>query len=55
MQFLLVGIHAWVCDEKAKQLDDFSRSMLVEYLNVFDNSLKSKKVVVPGHLHNFIT
>lgn len=51
LQLLFVGIHAWVCDAAAKQLDDFSRTIIADYLNVFDNSLKTKKVVLPGNLH----
>ncbi|MES1915530.1 MAG: hypothetical protein MHM6MM_007458 [Cercozoa sp. M6MM] len=31
------GVHVWCCDRAARELDDQSRSALVEYLNVFES------------------
>lgn len=32
------GVHAWICDERARNLDDQQRSDLVDYLSLMGNS-----------------
>lgn len=33
------GVHAWICDERARKLDDLQRSEMVDYLNVTKQNL----------------
>ncbi|XP_066249522.1 DNA primase small subunit [Euwallacea similis] len=45
------GIHAWVCDQTAKECDDNERSAIAEYFNIFDNSMSNGKTVkLPGNI-----
>ncbi|XP_051129753.1 uncharacterized protein LOC127250486 [Andrographis paniculata] len=50
------GVHCWVCDGKARRLNNEQRAAIAEYLHVHkgnENSLK--KVTLPGHsLHPFL-
>ncbi|XP_076251404.1 DNA primase small subunit isoform X2 [Rhynchophorus ferrugineus] len=47
------GIHAWVCDESARTLDDNVRSAIVEYMYVIKGGLgTSKKVNLVGNVHH---
>lgn len=44
------GVHAWVCDARARALDDAQREHLVEYLSVTARREKGR-VAVPRPLH----
>ncbi|KAL2262230.1 hypothetical protein VTK26DRAFT_2066 [Humicola hyalothermophila] len=39
------GVHAWVCDKKARELDDFQRKAITGYFNVVTGSKQSGKRV----------
>lgn len=46
------GVHVWVCDEQARQMDDAQRTALVNYFNVIKGGAQQqKKVQLSRPLH----
>lgn len=42
------GIHCWVCDPKARKLDNTTRTAIVEYLNISRGGKFKKQAYLPG-------
>ncbi|GKY98667.1 hypothetical protein MPSEU_000823000 [Mayamaea pseudoterrestris] len=49
------GVHAWVCDETARELTDDGRSAVAHYLQVDLATDKNKDVHLPSPLHPMLT
>lgn len=50
------GVHAWVCDDKARQLSDEARSAIVNYLSVYKGQEKGVPKLSTGlESHPFIS
>ena len=48
------GVHAWVCDKRARDLDDGKRKAIAGYFELLkggDNTLKKVNVKRPLHPH----
>ncbi|KAF7726475.1 hypothetical protein EC973_008710 [Apophysomyces ossiformis] len=46
------GVHCWVCDERARKLDNDSRKAIVQYLEVVKGGTEmARKVKLPYRLH----
>lgn len=46
------GVHCWVCDERARKLDNDTRKAIVEFLNVIKGGAQiNRKVKLPYVLH----
>lgn len=45
------GVHAWVCDKRARVLDDTKRKAIVSYLEVLKGGHRTKKVNIKRPLH----
>ncbi|KAL2480933.1 DNA primase [Abeliophyllum distichum] len=49
------GVHCWVCDGKARRLNNEQRAAITEYLHVYKgNENSNKKVSLMGPLHPFL-
>ncbi|CAJ0847580.1 15024_t:CDS:10 [Entrophospora sp. SA101] len=50
------GVHCWVCDEIARELNDSERKAIVSYLEVIEGGAQAqKRVDLRGHLHPSIS
>jgi DNA primase small subunit len=47
------GVHAWVCDERARVMDNTIRGSVTEYLNITIANEKSDRLVKDGVLKDF--
>lgn len=46
------GVHCWVCDERARKLDNESRKAIVNFLDIIKGGMQiSRKVKLPHNLH----
>ncbi|KAL1936150.1 hypothetical protein VTP01DRAFT_284 [Rhizomucor pusillus] len=46
------GVHCWVCDERARKLDNESRKAIVQYLEVIKGGSEvARKVNLPNYIH----
>lgn len=49
------GMHAWVCDEEARNLQSIHRKSITSFLNVCVNNEKSDRLVIPESLQKMNT
>lgn len=46
------GVHCWVCDQSARQLDNDSRKAIVSFLDIIKGGAQvDRKVKLPSTLH----